>query len=209
MTDYELEIVLVVGGGSLPRPLDLDALQENLEGNFKKHGDQPGLYFRFEEDGPLTTFYEGDEEGAPYIVRANDSEKLRKHNQRTLDALIDIGVLTEEEADDMELELHNHVANGNLNKQLNLSTLTLALRSYDEDQNLKSKVEYEPEQFPPIVYFGHESPCVSLIFSNGKVIIPGGKTQEDCADTFRNLVNQLADRFPSRFDEAGDITFTN
>lgn len=209
MTDYELEIVLVVGGGKLPRPLDLDVLQDNLEGEFKKYGDQPGLYFQFEEDGPLTTFYEGDTDGAPYIIRADDTEKLKEHNQQTLDALIDIGVLSEKEAEEMELEIHNHVANGNINKQLNLSTLTLALRSYDDDGELESKVEYEPEQFPPIVYFGEDSPCVSLIFSNGKIIIPGGKTKEDCVATFRNLVDELADRFPSRFDEAEEITFTN
>lgn len=209
MTDYELEIVLVVGGGRLPRPLDLDVLQENLDGEFNKHGDQPGLYFRFEEDGPLTTFYEGDETGAPYIVRAGDREKLEAHNQRTLDALVDIGVMSEEESEEMDLEFHNFVANGNLNKQLKLSTLTLALRTFDENQQPKNKVEYEPEQFPPIVYYGHDSPCVSLVFRNGKVIIPGGKSLDECADTLRNLVHELADRFPSRFDEPGEITFTN
>lgn len=210
MKDYELDLVLAVGGGRLPRPLDLDALQENLEGQFQKYGSQPGLYFKFDDDGQDTTFYEGDDEkGAPYIIRAPNGTALREKNERILNELIDIGVLTEEEADEMEVELYNHVAHGKLNKDLNLSTLTLALRTYDEDNNLKSKVEYEPEQFPPIVYFGHDSPCMSLIFSNGKVIIPGGKTKEECALTFRKLVEELVDRFPSRFEDPGEITFSD
>lgn len=208
MRDYELELVLAVGGGRLPRPLDLDTLQDNLDGQFKKYGSQPGLYFKFEDDSQDTTFYEGDDEkGAPYIVRAPNEVELRKKNERILEELIDIGVLTEEEADEMELELYNHVAHGELHKDINLSTLTLALRTYDDENNIKDKVEYEPEQFPPVIYYKEDSPCVSLIYSNGNVIIPGGKTKQECSLTLRNLVEELADRFPSRFYEPGDITF--
>lgn len=208
MTSYELDIELVVGGGKLPRPIDLDELKKNLDGHFKTFGDQPGLYFALEEDNWAVTFYGGDKDGAPYIVRANTVQKLVDLNNEVLGKLVDIGVLTEDESDEMDLEKYNHVANGHLNKDLNLATLTLALRSYDENQQLESKVEYEPEQFPPIVYLGPESPCKSLIFSNGKIVVPGGKTKQECAETFRLLVNELADRFPSKFDRAENITFS-
>ncbi len=44
--------------------------------------------------------------------------------------------------------------------------------------NLES-IEYEPEQFPGLVYRIHDPKIVALLFSSGKIILTGGKNLED------------------------------
>lgn len=201
MAHYELTITLVVGSGQLPRQVDLDVLQENLEGNFQTHEGQPGLHHRYEEEGLLSTFHEGNsEKGASYILRAygeqNNSELILKHNERILNSLVDIGVITEEEAEDVDLTLSNHVGNADLNKDLRLESIALGL-------GLK-KTEYEPEVFPSVAYYG-DHPCMALISSNGKIVIPGGKTKDEVKETLEGILQELHSVFPSQFDEENTV----
>ena len=41
------------------------------------------------------------------------------------------------------------------------------------------KIEYEPEQFPGLVYRLDNPKVVVLLFGSGKLIITGGKVKED------------------------------
>ena len=40
-------------------------------------------------------------------------------------------------------------------------------------------IEYEPEQFPGLVYRISDPKIVALLFSSGKIILTGGKNMED------------------------------
>lgn len=65
----------------------------------------------------------------------------------------------------------NMVCSYNLNRYINLNKLTVTL-------NVEN-VEYEPEQFPGLVFRIQDPKIVVLIFSSGKIILTGGKTLED------------------------------
>ncbi|MDI6902958.1 MAG: TATA-box-binding protein, partial [Methanocellales archaeon] len=41
-------------------------------------------------------------------------------------------------------------------------------------------IEYEPEQFPGLVYRIDEPNVVVLVFGSGKLVVTGGKTLYDC-----------------------------
>ncbi|HIH36360.1 MAG TPA: TATA-box-binding protein, partial [Methanocellales archaeon] len=41
-------------------------------------------------------------------------------------------------------------------------------------------IEYEPEQFPGLVYRVEKPKIVVLIFGSGKLVVTGGKTLSDC-----------------------------
>ncbi|MDI6639288.1 MAG: TATA-box-binding protein, partial [Methanocellales archaeon] len=41
-------------------------------------------------------------------------------------------------------------------------------------------IEYEPEQFPGLVYRIDEPNVVVLVFGSGKLVVTGGKTLCDC-----------------------------
>lgn len=70
---------------------------------------------------------------------------------------------------EFEIKVQNIVASANLMKTLNLEAVALDLEN----------TEYEPEQFPGLVYRLGEPKVVLLLFGSGKVVCTGAKTISD------------------------------
>lgn len=73
---------------------------------------------------------------------------------------------------DVPLYDFDHVTSvfvGDLGQPVDLSAVSILL-------GLES-TEYEPEQFPGLIYRPQESPFVLLIFASGKVVITGGTSR--------------------------------
>jgi len=66
-----------------------------------------------------------------------------------------------------KITVQNIVASGAINLDLNLNTLALELEN----------TEYEPEQFPGLVYKLEEPTATFLLFSNGKLVCTGTKNK--------------------------------
>lgn len=84
------------------------------------------------------------------------------------------------------MEIVNIVASGNIGVDLDLNALS-------GDLNIKD-VQYEPEQFPGLIYRPEEYPTVLLVFANGKVVITGASNVEMAETAFeslRSLVSNL------------------
>ena len=71
---------------------------------------------------------------------------------------------------EFEIKIQNIVASANLESTLNLEAVALEL----ED------TEYEPEQFPGLVYRLSDPKVVLLLFGSGKVVCTGAKTRSRC-----------------------------
>jgi transcription initiation factor TFIID TATA-box-binding protein len=86
---------------------------------------------------------------------------------------------------DMQPEIHvqNIVASADLKSDLNLNAVALGLGL--------ENIEYEPEQFPGLVYRIKVPKVVVLIFSSGKLVITGGKSPEECEEGARIVRMQL------------------
>ena len=67
-----------------------------------------------------------------------------------------------------EIKVQNMVASVNLKGAINLEKCARIL----------PKSMYEPEQFPALIYRS-DSPAVMLVFSSGKLVCTGNKTEED------------------------------
>ena len=76
------------------------------------------------------------------------------------------------------------VCSYNLGKYININKLSVTL-------NLEN-IEYEPEQFPGLVYRIKDPRIVVLIFSSGKIILTGGKTLDDVKKGLDILEEKLA-----------------
>jgi transcription initiation factor TFIID TATA-box-binding protein len=63
------------------------------------------------------------------------------------------------------------VCSYDLGKYINLNKVVITL-------NIEN-IEYEPEQFPGLVYRVKDPKIVVLIFSSGKIILTGAKNLED------------------------------
>jgi len=79
--------------------------------------------------------------------------------------------------DKPKITVQNIVASGSINLSLNLNTLALELEN----------TEYEPEQFPGLVYKLEEPTATFLLFSNGKLVCTGTKNKNQLADSMKQL----------------------
>jgi len=76
------------------------------------------------------------------------------------------------------------VCSYNLGKYININKLSVTL-------NLEN-IEYEPEQFPGLVYRIKDPKIVVLIFSSGKLILTGGRNLDDIKKGLDTLEEKLA-----------------
>jgi transcription initiation factor TFIID TATA-box-binding protein len=80
-----------------------------------------------------------------------------------------------------EVKIQNIVAAGSVGMDLNLNVLAMKLEN----------TEYEPEQFPGLVYKLPEKKATFLLFSNGKVVCTGTKSEEEVNKALDKLIENL------------------
>jgi transcription initiation factor TFIID TATA-box-binding protein len=83
--------------------------------------------------------------------------------------------------DKPKITVQNIVASGNINIPLNLNYLALALEN----------TEYEPEQFPGLVYKLVKPNATFLLFSNGKLVCTGTKNNQQLNDSMDELIKVI------------------
>jgi len=83
-----------------------------------------------------------------------------------------------------EVKTQNIVASADLKKELHLSTVAKGL--------LLHNVEYEPEQFPGLIYRMDDFGAVLLIFSSGKLVCTGAKKMEDVSSAIDLMKEKLS-----------------
>ncbi len=76
-----------------------------------------------------------------------------------------------------KITVQNVVASGAINLDLNLNVLALELEN----------TEYEPEQFPGLVYKLDDPTATFLLFSNGKLVCTGTKNRAQLDDSIVQL----------------------
>jgi len=175
------EMVNVVASGDLGRELDVAVVAEDISAGIvnTQGGDYrtPTLYVKQEEGSPLVTVYES---GSYHVSGAGSVAKAEAAKDWFVGALADLGI----GVGDISFAVRNVVVVGDLEKSINLNQLVIGL-GFEE-------TEYEPEQFPGLVYRPEDSECVFLIFSSGRVVIPGASDAETAFDGFDVLKREIA-----------------
>ena len=95
---------------------------------------------------------------------------------------------TDDEVKDEGVETRKVMAGdplGGLPRRLNLNNLTFHL-PFD-------KVEYEPEQFPGLIYRLDYPKVVCLIFGSGKMVITGARHKDEILEAVQIIQDELAD----------------
>jgi transcription initiation factor TFIID TATA-box-binding protein len=73
--------------------------------------------------------------------------------------------------DEPRVAVTNIVCSYDIGSKINLNKIVMTLSL--------ENIEYEPEQFPGLVYRIADPKIVALLFSSGKIILTGGKNMED------------------------------
>jgi transcription initiation factor TFIID TATA-box-binding protein len=173
----DIEVVNIVGVGDLCREIDIEALSVDAPLPVSNYDPEfNASFFQFEEDGEMIILYTSGK----YILRGGDEfEKMYAVNGRFLELLEEMGV----DVGAADLKMKNVVAVGNLEQDVDLNSLMIELGI--------ETVEYEPEQFPGLVYRPEGTNCVLLIFGSGKVVITGGRTREEDKEAFAALAERI------------------
>ena len=178
-----MEIVSTMGTGSVGRELALEPFVSDLQ---LQYGDVVNANFssdgmvtvRLEENGPAYTIYRT----GTFQIRGAETEgdlaTAEKLFREALDSL-------EVEVNDYEFEHVTSVFMESLDQGVDLETATIALGL--------ENTEYEPEQFPGLVYRPSSFEVTLLLFASGKIIV-GGTTDRDQA---LNAVNHLREKIDS------------
>ena len=80
-----------------------------------------------------------------------------------------------------EIKIQNIVASGSVGMDLNLNKLAMDL----------DHTEYEPEQFPGLVYKLPDTRTTFLLFSNGKIVCTGTKSEKKLNEAVDKLIVTL------------------
>lgn len=176
-----VETVNLVAGGSLNRELDIGAISSsaatisNVTVEKSETADWQ-LPLRFDGGGIVILYRTGS-----YIIRGGSSfESLSETKSMFFSFLDAIGL----EVEDVSCHIQNIVFIDEFGFSVDLSEL-LVLLGFEN-------TEYEPEQFPAIIYRPPEFEVVILIFSNGKMVVTG-ITDEDVAEESVLSVKELVE----------------
>jgi len=80
-----------------------------------------------------------------------------------------------------KMQVENIVASAKLEGKLNLDKIAFKLENS----------EYEPEQFPGLVYRMKEPKVAFLLFGSGKIVCTGGRSTRDVNEAVEKIFNKL------------------
>jgi transcription initiation factor TFIID TATA-box-binding protein len=174
-----VQVVNVVASGALDVELDLESVARELDDVVDYDPEKyPGAYFRFGDDAPLITLYRTGK----YIITGSSSEaEAGRLRDEFLSVLHRHGIVSA--TDDAWFTVQNYVCMADMEQPLNLSALAIGLGL--------EVTEYEPEQFPGLVYRPPDYTCVLLIFASGKVVITGAADVETAEEAFDHLQTKV------------------
>lgn len=182
MTELPDEVALVnaVGGGDLGIEVNLEELKKDLDIFLTRYDPEnyPALYMQFKQDSPKVSLFRTGSYHIAGAASVDDVWETRADFLRALDAL----GISVTELDD-EFAIRNLICVANTELHLDLNTLAIGLGL--------EHVEYEPEQFPGLVYRSPEITPVLLIFASGKIVITGASDFKPILSAYEHIQNQL------------------
>ena len=171
MTKSDLKIQNIVATTSLGKPVSLTQLaktQSNTEYNPEQF---PGLVLRIKEPKSAVLVFSS---GNLVCTGTKSVAQVKEVIMQVIKQLAKIGVKI---TDKPKITVQNIVASGSIKLNLNLNYLALEL----------GNTEYEPEQFPGLVYKLVDPTATFLLFSNGKLVCTGTKNKQQLEEAMVQL----------------------
>jgi transcription initiation factor TFIID TATA-box-binding protein len=163
---YEsLKIENIVASGVIADSIDLVALSEtvkNCELNKKRF---PGAVFRIENPRIACLIFSS---GKIVMTGIRNKKALTDGLAIVMKSIKKAGINIHKVP---KIAITNMVCSYDIGKIINLNQIAVTF-------NVEN-IEYEPEQFPGLVYRIKDPKIVALLFSSGKIILTGGKNLED------------------------------
>jgi TATA-box binding protein (TBP), component of TFIID and TFIIIB len=174
---YNIEIVNVVASTGIGQEINLKQATLALEGADYDPERFPGLVYRTKDPKTAALIFRS---GKIVCTGAKSIDDVYKGMENVFQSLRNIGI---DVKGTPEIKVQNIVASANIHAVLNLNAIAIGLGL--------ENIEYEPEQFPGLVYRLSEPKVVVLMFGSGKLVVTGGRVPEDAANAVDQIVKQL------------------
>ncbi|MCL4346557.1 MAG: TATA-box-binding protein, partial [Candidatus Thermoplasmatota archaeon] len=168
-----IKIENVVASTSLGEELDLQAIALALEGAEYGSEQFPGLIYRLKEPKTATLLFRS---GKVVCTGAKSLEEVKLAISKVSKQIEKAGIIIKIEP---KIEVQNIVASSDLGQEINLNAIAISLGL--------EKVEYEPEQFPGLVYRLDSPKVVVLLFGSGKLVCTGARKPSDVGDAVQKI----------------------
>jgi len=174
----KIKIENVVASTDIKKIISLDKLLTILPASEYEPEQFPGLVYRLAEPKVATLIFRS---GKIICVGARSTTAAREALKITVRNIKKVGIRVNE--NNIKVKIENIVVAINLEKDLNLDQLAFKLEGS----------EYEPEQFPGLVYRIPDPKVAFLLFSSGRVVCAGAKSLDAVRKAVKRLKKKLAD----------------
>ena len=174
----EFKVQNIVASTTFADKLDLDMIAQSLEEAEYEPEQFPGLVFRIKNPKTATLLFRS---GAANCTGAKNIEDVRKAIDIIAEKLRELGMSIHK---NLEIVVQNMVATADLGGDLNLNEVAVGLGL--------ENVEYEPEQFPGLVYRLNDPKVALLLFGSGKIVCAGARKTEDVSLVVDKVSKELS-----------------
>ena len=175
MAKPEIKVVNIVVSTSLKHEIPLEKMAATLSNTEYNPEQFPGLVIRIKDPKTSALIFSS---GNVVCTGARSMDKVEESIKKIIKSLEKINIRIKIKPG---IKIQNIVASGTVGMDLNLNNLAMKLKN----------TEYEPEQFPGLVYKLVEAKATFLLFSNGKVVCTGTKSEENVNKALEKLIDNL------------------
>src|SRR4030066_407890 len=171
----DLKIQNIVATASLGKDVPLTKLAKTLPNTEYNPEQFPGLVLRIKKPKSAVLVFSS---GNLVCTGTKSVAQVKEVIEQVIKQIAKIGVRI---TDKPKITVQNIVASGSIKLNLNLNYLALEL----------GNTEYEPEQFPGLVYKLVDPTATFLLFSNGKLVCTGTKNKQQLEEAMVQLKKNI------------------
>ena len=163
MVDFKIRVENIVASAAIGVLIPLEKIVSKLEGMEYEPEQFPGLVYRMQNPKAAALIFGS---GKIVCTGARSLEDVRTVFKKVVNIVEKAGTKVPK---NFKTQVENIVASAKLEHNLNLDTIAF---------NLENS-EYEPEQFPGLVYRMTEPKVAFLLFGSGKIVCTGARSIKD------------------------------
>ncbi len=175
LKEFRIKVENVVAFAVLGVDVSLDKIVKSVENAEYEPEQFPGLVYRTTDPRAAALIFSS---GKIVCTGAKSIDSAKLAMKKVVDKIRSVGIRVPKE---FPIDVENIVASSKISAQLNLEEITFALEN----------AEYEPEQFPGLVYRISEPRVAFLLFSSGKIICTGAHSIADVKRALDKLKEKL------------------
>ena len=173
----KIKIENVVASTTLGEELDLQSIALALDGAEYEPEQFPGLIYRLKDPKTATLLFRS---GKVVCTGGRSLPHVQEAIKKVAKQIEKAGIKVKA---DPKIDVQNIVASSDLGQEINLNAIAISLGL--------ERVEYEPEQFPGLVYRLDSPKVVVLLFGSGKLVCTGAKHVEDVSVAVDKITEEL------------------